>query len=149
MRLFISYAREDARKVRPIVEALEKYFDCWVDWDDIAPGQNWKREIINGVRTCHYFLFFVSTHSLNSEWCAKELRAALWWNKSILPIVFDPALPLPRTLTSRQWIIFSDNHEENLKVILAGLARPKRPWRAIALVEAIAIALLLVLAIAG
>ncbi|WP_446350483.1 toll/interleukin-1 receptor domain-containing protein [Coleofasciculus sp. F4-SAH-05] len=137
MQLFISYAREDVKKVAPIVSDLERYFDCWVDWDDIRPGRNWQREITSGVRNCHYCLFFVSTHFLESEWCMKELRLGLWWNKPIMPIVFDPALTLPHALTSRQWVIFSDDHEENLRTILAGLARPHHPWRAIALVEAI------------
>lgn len=136
--LFISYAREDASKVCPIIQDLERYFDCWVDWDDIRPGRYWQREITSGIRGCRYFLFFVSSFSLESEWCLKELRLALWWNKPIMPIVFDPALTLPRVLTSRQWVIFSDDHEENLRTILAGLARPERPWKAIALAEAIA-----------
>lgn len=141
MQLFISYAREDADNVRQIVEDLERFYDCWVDWDDIAPGRQWEQEIRRGILTSQHFLFFVSAHSLKSEWCMKELRWALWTRKPIMPIVFNPALKLPHSLTSIQWVVFGEDYELNIRKILAGLgaARSHTFWRAIALVEAIAL----------
>lgn len=143
MQLFISYAREDANKVRRIVEDLDQFYNCWVDWDDIAPGRQWEQEIRRGILTSQHFLFFVSAHSLKSEWCMKELRLALWTRKPIMPIVFNPALKLPHSLTSIQWVVFGEDYELNIRKILAGLgaARSHTSWRAIALVEAIALTL--------
>lgn len=150
MTLFIGYAREDIDKVRRIVSDLEQFYDCWVDWDDIAPGRQWEQEIKRGVLACDHFLFFVSSHSLSSKWCMKELRLALWLRKPIMPIVFDPALRLPHSLTSIQWVVFGEDYELNIRKILAGLgaARSHTPWRAIALVEAIALTVGVIYAIA-
>lgn len=146
MELFISYAREDTEKVRRIVSDLEQFYDCWVDWDDISPGRRWEGEIRQGILTSHHFLFFISDHSLKSEWCMKELRLALWLRKPIMPIVFDPAIKLPHSLTSIQWIVFGQDYELNIRRILAGLAASSRfPWKVVAVLEAIAIAIEVIL----
>lgn len=151
--IFVSYAREDKLRVRSLVEQLEEFRDCWADWDDIPPGCNWRQSINWGIRQSSCVLFFVSQASIESEWCLKELRMAIRWRKPVLPIVIQTGLKLPRPLHTSQWVILSNDNDQNIKEILSGLAACECgrgfPWMTIALVEAIVIGLLLVLAIAG
>ncbi|MEQ9236348.1 toll/interleukin-1 receptor domain-containing protein [Coleofasciculus sp. E2-BRE-01] len=139
--IFVSYAHEDKKRVRSLVEGLEEFRDFWSDWDDVPPGYNWRREINRGIRQSSCVLFFVSQASIESEWCLEELRVAIWWRKPVLPVVIQTGLKLPRSLYNSQWVILSDDNDQNIKEILSGLAACERsfPWKAIALVEAIAL----------
>jgi len=148
MNIFFSYAHEDSEKVKAIADRLEKYHDCWIDWDDIQGGQLWSSEIRKGIYGCQRFLFFVSESSLRSDWCAKELRLALWLQKPIIPVVFSEGVQIPKPLASRQWVVFTDLNS-GVEKILASLSQGTGlPWRAIALVEFCAIALVIFLSVA-
>lgn len=140
--IFVSYAREDKDRVRPLVEQLEEFRDCWVDWDDIPPGYNWRQAINRGIRQSSCVLFFVSQAAIESKWCLEELRVAVWWRKPVLPITIQTGLTLPRPLHSNQWVILSADEDQNIKEILSGLAACERGrgflWKTIALAEAIA-----------
>ena len=49
--VFISYSRKNSEFVRILHEALEKSNrETWVDWEGIAKGTEWWKEIEAGIR---------------------------------------------------------------------------------------------------
>lgn len=134
---FMSYAREDWDRIRPIVEELDELLpEVWIDSDDLLSGYRWERQIKAGIKKSSHFIFFVSEYSLNSEWCLKELRIALWYHKPVIPVVFNPRLKMPDAITNVQWIIFGENKDENIKKILVALtSNYYKAWKKAFIVE--------------
>ncbi len=62
--VFISYASEDRPEVLKLVEHLrEAGFTVWFDRDDIATGEDWLREINNGLHRCVALVAVISDHT--------------------------------------------------------------------------------------
>ena len=90
--IFISYAREDKERVRPIVEELEKL--GWsVFWDaKLPPGDIWRNYIGKKLDESSCVLVLWSNHSVNSKWVQKE--AAEGEKRDILvPLLLDTVDP--------------------------------------------------------
>lgn len=87
--VFISYSRKNSEFVRILHEALEKSNrKTWVDWEGIAKGTKWWKEIEEGIEGADTFVFVISPDSVASEVCQKEINHAVKNNKQILPIVY-------------------------------------------------------------
>jgi WD40 repeat protein len=112
--VFISYSRHDQAFVRRLADQLgARGKEAWVDWKDIAPTVEWRREIVAGVEAADAFAFVISPASLQSRECGEELAAALERKKRIVPLVLaDPnGVPVPEALESRNWIFFRDSDD--------------------------------------
>lgn len=86
--IFISYAREDKERVRPIVEELEKL--GWsVFWDrKIPPGQRWESILGKALGESRCVLVVWSEVSITSDWVKDEATDAK--KRGIfVPVVFD------------------------------------------------------------
>ncbi len=122
--LFISYAREDAGRVLPIVEAVRRELDLralpihvWMDVDNLRPGESWDSAIANALELSVGFLFFVSPRSLRSDWIRREIQiAATDAGRLIFPVILNqiPANEMPLQLQERQWLDLSGQptHEQ-------------------------------------
>ncbi len=90
--IFISYAREDQERVKPIVDALEK--QGWsVFWDrNIPVGQTWRSHIGNALDNASCVLVVWSRNSVNSKWVPQEADEANGRNVYV-PILLDDVLP--------------------------------------------------------
>src|SRR3972149_1093718 len=87
---FVCYARADAARIIPIVEALRHAgIDIWRDMDGINGACFWRKEIFEAISTCSLVLFFASKHACESENVSKELALANEERKPILPIFLD------------------------------------------------------------
>ena len=92
--IFVSYASEDEKRVRWLVEALERQ-NCSVWWDRrIAPGQSFDDTIQKEIAAARCVIVVWSRHSVNSEWVKNEATAGL--NRGILvPVTIEPVdIPL-------------------------------------------------------
>jgi len=78
IRLFLSYAREDSSKVEIIYQKLlEEGFLPWMDSQDLLVGEDWELGIRKAIRSADFFLFFLSSHSVNKRgFLQKELKLA-------------------------------------------------------------------------
>jgi len=118
--IFVSYSRKDLKIARPIVNALTKdNLDVWVDWEDIPRGEEFEREIQQGIEGSDIFLFLASPDSVQSEWCNKEIAHAVKNGKRILPIVIrdaDPKIIHPE-ISKRNWIFCRDGQDDFNKAI--------------------------------
>lgn len=99
--VFISYAREDVRPVRALVDVLEAgEREVWVDWQSIPPTAEWLEEIDRAIQASDAFLFVISPDSVASKTCAHEVGHAIRQHKKIIPVLtrdvdderVDPAL---------------------------------------------------------
>jgi hypothetical protein len=77
--IFLSYAKEDKKRVRAIYQRLRKErLNPWLDLADLLPGQDWDRTIISAIRNAKFFLVFLSNNSINKRgYVQKEIREAL------------------------------------------------------------------------
>lgn len=86
--VFLSYSRRDKTFSQQLWKALEaRGKRVWVDWNDIAPAEDWRDEIRRGIECSSNFIFVISAHSVISENCREELNYALSYNKRLIPVV--------------------------------------------------------------
>lgn len=121
--LFVSYARQDIKGVRPIIEALQQEYQLrglpihvWFDVEDLRPGQQWHREIERVLLDCIGLLVFVSNAAMQSSWVRREIEvAADNLDRLIIPVILEhvPNLPLP--LATRQWLDLSRRTSSAIK----------------------------------
>lgn len=92
--VFVSYARRDKARVAPLVAAMEAQgWSVW--WDpEIAPGQEFDRQIAAELQVAAAVLVVWTPHSVESRWVRGEAREAA--DRGILvPVRFEAAsLPI-------------------------------------------------------
>ena len=86
--VFISYSRKDAAFVQRLNKAfVEAHRVVWIDWQDIARGEDWWLEIERGVENADAFICVLSENWLASEICQREMSYATANHKRIIPII--------------------------------------------------------------
>ena len=76
-KVFISYSRRDIDVVENIVSQLEaEGIEVWLDREAIKPGQQWRRQIVEGIDTAEAFILNLSPNSGASDNVLKELNLA-------------------------------------------------------------------------
>ncbi len=85
--IFISYSHNDAEEVRKIAESIQNagIADVWYD-SKLRGGENYFSVIANQIVACEYLIFVVSDHSIQSDWCLRELEFAASEQKKILAV---------------------------------------------------------------
>ncbi|MBX2864674.1 MAG: TIR domain-containing protein [Leptolyngbyaceae cyanobacterium MAG.088] len=86
---FISYGRADSRQ---FAISLHQYFvdqgyRLWFDSNDIPLGVDFQNQIDEGILRAHNFVFLISPHSVNSDYCLREIQQAIRFNKRIIPVL--------------------------------------------------------------
>jgi formylglycine-generating enzyme required for sulfatase activity len=100
MRLFVSYARKDKRRVRKLRQILwEAGFEPWMDLA-LVPAEHWRARILDEITRCDVFVYILTPASVDSRWCRWEFAQAARQGKPILPVLLrrlrsDQALPPP------------------------------------------------------
>lgn len=111
-RVFLSYAREDKRKVANLYKKLKGYsFSPWMDIHDIVPGENWEVSIERAIRNSNFFMACLSPKSLNKRGLfQKELSFALAARERylasdiyLIPVRLEPT-DAPEQLRNIQWV---------------------------------------------
>ena len=76
-QVFISYSRRDSETIENIVSQLESEgIDVWLDREDIKPGQQWRKQIVEAIDTAEAFVLNLSPDSGASDNVLKELNLA-------------------------------------------------------------------------
>ncbi|MGD8402974.1 MAG: toll/interleukin-1 receptor domain-containing protein [Anaerolineales bacterium] len=76
-QVFISYSRRDAETIENIVSQLEaEGIDAWLDREDIKPGKQWRKQIVEAIDTAEAFVLHLSPDSGASDNVLKELNLA-------------------------------------------------------------------------
>ncbi|NES20916.1 MAG: TIR domain-containing protein [Symploca sp. SIO3E6] len=86
---FISYGRPDSKAFATKLQAClaDQGFRIWFDFNDIPKGVDFQHQIDDGIEKAHHFLFVIAPHSVNSEYCLKEIELAIKCHKRIIPLL--------------------------------------------------------------
>jgi WD40 repeat protein len=119
---FISFALSDREFVRDLVEAFKKNGHIiWTDWERSSPFENRAQEHYSRIEAADYFLFVVSTESVASADCLKELTHAVEHKKQIVPIIRgEVELTHPALVEAHSPLLFRrvDNFNEAFNALL-------------------------------
>lgn len=80
IKVFLSYAHDDAAAAERLFSALNSYprVEVWFDKRSLSGGTNWAVAIRKAIRECRYCVILLSTHSVTKRgFYQKEIRAAL------------------------------------------------------------------------
>ena len=103
--IFVSYSRQDAAIVDPLVRLLRvSAREVFRDVDSIPSGVKWRVSLADAIEQCGTFVLFWCIHSFTSTEVEKEYQQALDHGEAlIVPVLLDNA-PLPPVLSEYQGI---------------------------------------------
>ncbi|MEP6984555.1 MAG: toll/interleukin-1 receptor domain-containing protein, partial [Chloroflexota bacterium] len=107
--VFISYSRKNsdfAHKLDSALTAAKR--DVWIDWQDIARGEDWWHSIQTGIDSADTTLIIITENWLVSEVCHRELEYVRKQNKRVFPIIRekvegDLAIRVKGTWVDQEW----------------------------------------------
>jgi CHASE2 domain-containing sensor protein len=115
-QVFLSYADEERTFMHKIARTLMREgMTVWTNKTDIKTGDDYGAVIDRGIEQADNFVFLMSSASLNSVYCQKEVFYARSLNKRIIPLLIeeiDPEQIWPE-LRTIQFIDCPQNQEES------------------------------------
>jgi Novel STAND NTPase 1/TIR domain len=87
--LFVSHSSKDVAMVTALEAWLRGrgFTDIFIDFRDIAPGENFMRALGEAATACRVVVCLVTEGWLASDECFAEFRAALYMGKRIIPLL--------------------------------------------------------------
>ena len=126
--VFLSYAHADSALVQRVADRLAAAgIRVWHD-TMLLPGTEWMQEIERELSAANFVVFFISPHSVNSEYVMHELQVALHRQVSgeggavILPVILEDA-DVPPLLRQYSWLDLRGGNVENGVAELVGSIR--------------------------
>ena len=93
---FISYGRKHSSSLASKLNHafIKEGKTVWMDKFCIPTGVDFQMSINDGITKSDNFIYIISPHSVQSEYCTKELEVALKYGKRIIPLlhVMEPGL---------------------------------------------------------
>lgn len=124
--IFASYSHQDHETVLPLLRRMQAQgFRIWFD-AGIEHGDAWQSRIVHRLESCRCFLVFLSSASIRSRHCFREIHFAAEENKAILAVHLDDS-PLPselRFLLGPLQAIFRRDHENDSHLLAALCKEP-------------------------
>lgn len=142
MHIFISYAKNDTRKLalelRDIFNSLPTV-TAWVDESGLKGGDDWAREIERQIKRCDLFVVLISkdvnreeTDIQDPSYVLNEIHLAKFrYRKRILPVRVQDT-EVPGEIILLQYIDLTQNHEEGIEKLTeqvckrAGIETPRQ-----------------------
>lgn len=123
--VFISYRRSDQEKAR-LLHALLKQrgVDAWYD-AHVAAGEDWRRATAKALDAAPIFVLLFSKSASESDDIGKELAAATFSKKLVIPVRIEDIKPSGEflyELASRNWFDAFDNTEARFEILADRLA---------------------------
>jgi len=124
--VFVCYAHDDSAEVYPELHWLqEQGVKLWYD-EGISPGSVWRGEIAEAIERAAWVLYYVSSGSVASSHCDREINYALDHDLPVLPIYLESVeLPADQRigLSRVQAMHRHETAEEDHRARLIGLLR--------------------------
>lgn len=133
-QVFLNYAREDKERAVWLRDKLQEagVVGVWVDISEIEGGEQWKKEIDNGLRDSTVLLALLTKGSLDRsrKWIEYERSEARRLGKPVIPLRFEGELP--EHLSQWQCIDFTGDKDEAFSALLKAVANFTRAPRLLA-----------------
>lgn len=114
--VFCSYSHTNKEIVKAVASGLrDAGIDVWIDEQDIALGAGIADTISRGLDSADFLAFFISRHSMTSEWATKELNIVISRRLSkrrsavILPILLED-VEVPALLRDVKYLDLRDGN---------------------------------------
>ena len=112
--IFISYQHEDGDFAEILINRVEKAgYVAWVDTDKLPPGEDWRSEIDQAIKSAFALIVIMTPEAKASEYITYEWAFAWGAGVKVIPLVLKHTLLHPR-LDALQNLDFSN--------------RISRPW---------------------
>ena len=123
--IFISYRRADQAWARLLHAQLQaEGVEAWYD-AHVGAGQDWRSATAKALKASQIFVLLFSAAAAQSSDIAKELAAAVFEKKLIIPVRLEDIAPdgaFLYELASRNWVNAFENTEAKLAELAKGLA---------------------------
>jgi tetratricopeptide (TPR) repeat protein len=107
--LFVSYAHVDGKFLTILKEKLESAgFEVWYDKTFLSPGEDWRSEIDNAIRSSFGMVAVMSPAAFESKYVTYEWAYALGLGLKVVPILLEKTELHPR-LSAIQYLDFTDH----------------------------------------
>jgi adenylate cyclase len=127
--IFISYRRADQAWARLLHAQLQaEGVEAWYD-AQVGAGQDWRIATAKALKASQIFVLLFSSSAAQSTDIAKELAAAVFEKKLIIPVRLEDISPdgaFLYELASRNWVNAYENTEAKLAELATGLAHMVR-----------------------
>ncbi len=124
--IFISYRRADEAWARLLHAQLQaEGVDSWYD-AQVGAGQDWRTATARALQASRIFVLLFSAAAAESEDIAKELAAAIFSKKLVVPVRIEDIQPSGAflyELASRNWVNAFENTEAKLTELARSLAK--------------------------
>jgi hypothetical protein len=129
-KVFISYSRRDTEVVRQIAAQLEAAdIQVWFDTEDIEPGKQWRKQIVEGIDTAEAFILNLSPDSAASDNVLKELNLAEEaLEPFILPVMLkEMKIPdeMRYQLAGKQFIAYYLDQKRGVRDLIAEIKKKR------------------------
>lgn len=128
MPIFISYSHADAAFVDKLATNLVKRnAHIWVDTWELNVGDSILNKVQQAIQDSSALLVVLSTASVASEWCKKELSAGLMRELDekrviVLPVLLEDC-EIPIFLREKMYADFRTNFDTGLKALIGAVSR--------------------------
>jgi TolB-like protein len=123
--IFISYRRSDQAKARLLHALLKKRgVDAWYD-AQVGAGDDWRRVTAKALDAAPIFVLLFSKSASESDDISKELAAATFSKKMVVPVRIEDITPTGEflyELASRNWFDAFEDTEARFEILADRLA---------------------------
>lgn len=128
MSVFISYSSKDGEFVEKLsITLVQNRINVWLDKWAMQPGDSLIDKIQEGLTKSSFLLVVLSTNSIESEWCKKELNSGLMRELEEKEVVVIPILledcEIPLFLKEKLYSDFTKDFEEGFKSLIRPLRK--------------------------
>jgi hypothetical protein len=128
MPIFISYSHNDSNfAIRLASDLVEQKTSVWIDKWEMQVGDSIINRIQEAITDASALIIVLSTASVESEWCKKELSAGLIRELDEKRVIVLPVLKedcsIPMFLRDKMYADFRTDYAVGLKDILRAVSR--------------------------
>lgn len=125
--IFISYSTKDKQAADAICHALESNgLRCWIAPRNIRGGEEYAKEIMDGLEAAKIIVLVFSKNSQNSIFVTNEIANAFEKNKPIISYKIDETLPenkMEYYLKNKHWLDAYPDYERLFKTLVRDAKR--------------------------
>jgi len=106
--VFISHSSKNKKVADAVTSGLEsRGIRCWIAPRDIVPGEDYAKQIINGIQNTKVFILIFSKDANHSNFVLKEVERAVSHGIAIIPFRIEDFMPtdsMELYISSAHWL---------------------------------------------